>query len=77
MHPLSKLIKKFINSDVHIVDTGLSICNQLKTMFRTYSFNKCDNSINEYYVSDLPYRFNDLASKFLNQEIHHVEQVQL
>ena len=60
---------------MQIVDTGLSICNELKPILNESNNNI--NSDNEYYVSDMPYRFNQLASKFLNKKINKVEQIEL
>ena len=31
----------------------------------------------KYYVSDIPYRFNELASKFLQRKIKGINHVQL
>ena len=74
---LIEKIKNQISPNITIVNTGLSICNQLKSILNELNFNENIDSRNEYYVSDLPYRFNQLASKFLNQQIRKVQQIEL
>ena len=65
-----------INKDIHIIDTGVSVCNELKKYI--IDSNQINESIttNEYYVSDMPYRFHELASKFLDQKVNHVQCVE-
>ena len=71
---LMNTIRKIISKDITIINTGITISNKLKTIISNESH---ENSDNEYYVSDLPYRFNALASKFLNQTINDVQQIKL
>ena len=71
---LINTIKNIISKDITIINTGVTISNKLKTIISNDSYK---NSDNEYYVSDLPYRFNALASKFLNQTINDVQQIKL
>ena len=61
-------------NNIIIIDTGVAISNELNKIIPKDSYN---NSDNEYYVSDSPYRFNALASKFLNQTINNIEQISL
>ncbi len=71
---LINTIQKLINSNITIIDTGIAISNELKKIIYKPNYQSCDN---EYYVSDLPYRFNALASNFLNQPITNVKQISL
>ena len=73
---LLKTIKKVINGNIKIIDTGLSISRELSQVISNTKVTN-EKQSNEYYVSDLPYRFNDLASKFLNHPIDNVQQVEL
>lgn len=72
---LLKTIRNVINDNIKIIDTGLSISGELSQVISNVNPNN-EKQSNEYYVSDLPYRFNDLASKFLNHPIDNVQQVQ-
>ena len=71
---LINTIKEIISDNIIIIDTGIAISNELKKIISKPGY---QNSQNKYYVSDLPYRFNALASKFLNQTIDNVEQISL
>ena len=71
---LINTIKEIISDKIIIIDTGIAISNELKKIISQPGYK---NSQNKYYVSDLPYRFNALASKFLNQTIDNVEQISL
>jgi len=73
---LINTIQSVINKDIHIIDTGVSVCNELKKYI--IDSNQINESIttNEYYVSDMPYRFHELASKFLDQKVDHVQCVE-
>jgi len=72
---LINTIYKVIDSGICIIDTGLSVSKDLEKII------KSDNSLddlmptNEYYVSDMPYRFHELASKFLDQKVNNVKCV--
>ena len=69
---LINTIRKIINKKIIIIDSRIAISNELKKIISKPGYK---NSKNKYYVSDLPYRFNALASKFLNQTIDNVEQI--
>ncbi|MAQ43520.1 MAG: glutamate racemase [Candidatus Marinimicrobia bacterium] len=71
---LYKTIKKIIHKNIIIIDTGVAISDELKQILPSSNDSQNDN---EYYVSDLPYRFNELASKFLKYEINNVKQISL
>ena len=73
---LINTIKSIINKDICIIDTGVSVCNELKKYI--FNSNQTSESLanNEYFVSDMPYRFHELASKFLDQKVDHVQCVE-
>ena len=54
---LINTIQSVINKDIHIIDTGVSVCNELKKYI--IDSNQINESIatNEYYVSDMPIDF--------------------
>ena len=70
---LINTINKIINSNIHIIDTGLSVSADINNL--VCSLATCDND--RYYVTDVPYRFNTLASKFLKYKINKIEHVRL
>ena len=75
---LINTIKNIINHNITIINSGLSIST---TLSATQDFQNSDNTINnhlyktEYFVSDVPYRFHELASKFLKYKVSNVKQV--
>ena len=71
---LINTIKKVITADIQIIDTGLAISQDLNNFI--ISSNKL-NGVDSYYVTDIPYRFNELASKFLKYNITDVKHVSL
>ena len=69
-------ISRVIDNKIFIIDTGISISKDLKDIIGIQkSFNNC-NPEHEYYVSDMPYRFHQLASKFLEQQVDNVQCVE-
>ena len=62
------------------IDTMNFVCITYKGFIKKYIFNSNQTSEslanNEYFVSDMPYRFHELASKFLDQKVDHVQCVE-
>ena len=73
---LIKTIKRVINDNIFIVDTGASISSQLSHLLSKGDPPECINPSHEYYVSDMPYRFHELASKFLDHQVNNVQCVE-
>ena len=71
---LINAIKKVIRSDIQIVDTGLSVSKDINDLVISHLHL---NAEDKYYVTDVPYRFNTLASKFLKYKIQKINHVQL
>jgi len=73
---LINTIKKIINKNISIINTGESISREIKKLIPdAFRSNKFINN-NEYYVSDFPYRFHELATKFLEHEVLNVQCVE-
>lgn len=60
---------------ISIINTGIVISNHIKQ--RINIDNDQGGAHIRYYVSDTPYRFHSLASKFLNFEVKEVHQIEL
>ena len=71
---LINTIKEVIRDDINIIDTGLAISHDLNNYI--VQSNEL-NTVDSYYVTDIPYRFNQLASKFLKYNIMDVQHVNL
>ena len=70
---LINIINKIIHSNIHIIDTGLSVSGDINHLVSSPDISNDDR----YYVTDIPYRFNTLASKFLKYTINKIEHVRL
>lgn len=69
-------IKRVINDNIFIIDTGASISSQLSALLSDCTLAKNHKPDHEYYVSDMPYRFHELASKFLDHKVDNVQCVE-
>ncbi len=71
-------IQNIISNNITIIDSGLSISKQLQMIITKNDQKTLDNKREtKYFVSDVPYRFNELASKFLKYKISGVKQIEL
>ena len=71
---LINVIKNVLANNIIIIDTGYAVSKSIKNLIITSNELK---DIDEYYVSDIPYRFNELASKFLQRKIKEINHVHL
>ncbi len=69
-------IKKVIDSNIFIIDTGVAVSKDLMNIIDTKAKNSNVTLKHEYYVSDMPYRFHELASKFLDKKVNNVRCVE-
>ena len=74
---LINTIKKIVNQNISIINTGKAISEEIKKIIPpdTSKSQKFINN-NEYYVSDFPYRFHELATKFLEHEVSDVKCIE-
>ena len=63
---LKKAIKKYIGNDIHLVDSGIAIADEVKSFINTSKLKtiKKAGTFN-CFVTDEPEEFNNLAEKFL------------
>ena len=73
---LIKTIKRVINNQIFIINTGKAISKRLNSLLPNTTSSNNIKSNHEYYVSDMPYRFHELASKFLKQKVKNVQCVE-
>jgi len=72
---LINTINRAIDKNIFIIDTGISVSQDLKNIIGVNSQSNTFIPKHEYYVSDMPYRFHELASKFLDQQVDDVRCV--
>jgi len=76
---LSEVIQKVIGSKVMLIDSGVASSEVIKTELEKLNLLSDSNKrgVQEYYVSDIPAKFKEVAELFLGKEIDHVHKVDL
>jgi glutamate racemase len=76
---LSEVIQKVIGNNVTLIDSGVASSEVIKSELEKLDLLSDSNKpgIQEYYVSDIPAKFKEVAELFLGREIDHVHKVDL
>ena len=76
---LSDVIQKVIGPKVSLIDSGVASSELIKTELEKFSLLSDSEATGsqEYYVSDIPAKFKEVAELFLGREIDHVHKVDL
>jgi len=76
---LSEVIQKVIGSGVTLIDSGVASSELIKIELEKFDLlsNAKVTGSQEYYVSDIPVKFKEVAELFLGKEINHVHKVDL
>jgi glutamate racemase len=76
---LSEVIQKVIGSEVTLIDSGVASSELIKQELEKLNLLSVSDSTGsqEYYVSDIPAKFKEVAELFLGKEIDHVHKVDL
>lgn len=76
---LSEVIQKVVGDKVALIDSGVASSEVIKTELEKLNLlsNSITNGIQEYYVSDIPTKFKEVAELFLGREIDHIHKVDL
>jgi glutamate racemase len=76
---LSEVIQKVIGSNVTLIDSGVASSELIKAELEKLDLLSETDSAGsqEYYVSDIPVKFKEVAELFLGKEIDHVHKVDL
>ncbi len=76
---LSKVIKKVIGDDVTLIDSGVASAEIVEHELKKINLlteNKLQGQ-QDFYVSDIPVKFKEVAELFLGRTINHVHKVDL
>ena len=75
---LKKAIKKYIGNNVHLVDSGIAIADEVKSFINTSKLKtiKKAGTFN-CFVTDEPEEFNNLAEKFLQIKLKGTRHIEL
>ena len=76
---LCEVIQKVIGSDVTLIDSGIASSEVIKSELEKLNLlsDVKTSGGQEYYVSDIPAKFKEVAELFLGREIDHVHKVDL
>lgn len=76
---LSEVIQKVIGPKVSLIDSGVASSELIKLELEKFDLlsDSNDNAGQEYYVSDIPAKFKEVAELFLGRAIAHVHKVDL
>ncbi len=79
-YPLLKnVLQKIVGPRVTLIDSGVETARIVKEILSREGLLAPEDRLPEhrFYLSDLPYKFQDIAERFLEQSIPHVETVNL
>jgi len=77
-YPLLKAaIQKTMGSSVSLVDSGIETAGAVERNLKEKSIYAESTGLSKYhfYLSDMPYKFQDIAERFLERTIPHVETI--
>jgi glutamate racemase len=76
---LSETIQKVVGSNVQLIDSGVASSEIIKAQLEKLDLlsDAETDGVQEYYVSDIPAKFKEVAELFLGREIDHVHKVDL
>jgi len=76
---LSEVIQEVVGLKVSLIDSGVASSELIKTELEKFELISDSKSIGgqEYFVSDIPAKFKEVAELFLGREIDHVHKVDL
>ena len=76
---LTEVIQKVIGLNVSLIDSGVASSELIKLELEKFNLISDSGTIGsqEYYVSDIPAKFKEVAELFLGREIDHVHKVDL
>ena len=76
---LTEVIQKVIGPKVSLIDSGVASSELIKTELEKFSLLSDSEATGsqEYYVSDIPAKFKEVAELFLGRAIDHVHKVDL
>ena len=76
---LSEIIQKVVGKNVTLIDSGVASSEVIKSELEKLDLLSDSNKpgVQEYYVSDIPTKFKEVAELFLGREINHVHKVDL
>ena len=76
---LRKIIQEVVGNNVRLIDSGSAATVEVDDYLKGNGLLNKSNQLgfHEYYVSDVPKRFKQIAERFLGREVEHVKKVEI
>lgn len=76
---LADVIQEVIGKDVKLIDSGTAASYIVEDYLNGRGIRNTSNLIgsHEYYVSDVPTKFKEVAERFLGRQVSHLEKIEL
>ncbi len=76
---LAEVIQEVIGNNVELIDSGIAAAEAVKIELDRYDLNTNKNSLGnqEYFVSDIPVKFKEVAELFLGREVVSIQKIDL
>ncbi len=76
---LKDIIQEAVGENVKLIDSGSAASVEVNEYLEGRGIKNFQHTIgkHEYYVSDVPKKFNEIANRFLGKELEHLKKVDL
>ncbi|PIS29240.1 MAG: glutamate racemase [Candidatus Marinimicrobia bacterium CG08_land_8_20_14_0_20_45_22] len=76
---IKKILQKVVDSDVQIIDTAIETAVDVENILRENGLlnNGTRKPRHQFYVSDFPQKFEEIANRFIGQSLQNVKRVSL
>jgi len=76
---LADVIQKVIGKNVKLIDSGIASAERVKNELSRFNLHTNKFSIGnlDFYVSDIPVKFKEIAELFLGREVQNIQKVDL
>lgn len=73
---LKPTIQKILGEDVQLISSGEALVPKLTVFMNKYSFYSSKQKIEtQFYISDLPQKFNEIGSRFLGRNLKNINHI--
>lgn len=76
---LKEIIQKVVGKKVKLIDSGSAASTEVEAYLKGRGLRNISNQMckDEFYVSDVPQKFKQIAERFLGREITHIKKIEI
>lgn len=76
---LKETIQKVVGKKVKLIDSGSAASTEVEAYLKGRGLRNLSNQMckDEFYVSDVPQKFKQIAERFLGREITHIKKIEI